>query len=93
MKKLENLTLEFIGGQNYEFCVGSISRPKIEQFQGKTCRFRIQMILTKSRFGAKLLVTCMYLGDTQLVNTPGNLPYKKIVDLSSKSMQFHPNKA
>ena len=69
MKKLKNLTLHLIEGQNREFWFGSICGQKIEQFQCKTCRTRIQVILTKSMYNTTSLwlagfrqhMTCQYI--------------------------------
>ena len=50
-KKQKNIALGLIGRQNHKFWVGSSCGQKLEQFQAKTCRSRIQMILKKVSIG------------------------------------------
>ena len=78
VEKIKNMNLDSIGDENIEFCAGSICRPKIEQFQGKSCRNRIQMNLEKCWLRTILLVTCICVGNTRLASTNKNLPCHEI---------------
>ena len=92
MKKTKNIALGLIGGQNHQFWVGSICGQKLEQFQAKTCRSRIQMIFKKvsiAQNGLKLAWILVTHGLSAHLKT---FPYQKTVDLCFKSMQIFPTK-
>ena len=92
MKKTKNITLDLIGGQNHKFWVGSSCGQKLEQFQAKTCRSRIQMILKKVSIGQNGLKLAWNLVTHGLSAHLKTFPYQKTVDLCFKSMQIFPTK-
>ena len=90
-KNKKYFALDLFGGQNHKLWVGSICRQKLEQFQAKTCRIRIQMILKKvsiGQNGSQLAYIFVTHGFPTHQKTSHN---HKTVDLCFKSMQIFPS--